>query len=523
MKKFLFACLLCCAFSVAKAQQITFQGKLYQNNQPVTGTGNFKFFINSGGVNWFEEHSSAPVNNGLYAVVLGSITALPLDLFKQSQSIPMEVRYNDVLVSTVSLYAPFERDYTVPDNIKDGISWNEVSNKPTLDTDPANELQTLTLQGNTLSLSPGNSSVILPAGGGNNNTVIGSFTVFDTTATVMPGVGQTGNCSQDAFSTTIWQSFLATSAGKLRHIRVQLGSISSTSLVVNVYEGIGPMGLIGGPAVIPVSGGLTFRKLDFSNLNISLESGKNYTFSISPSPSGTSAVVGRNFLTADPYPNGVSNFGPTADFCFEVFTDRTNPSAFSISSNGYVGISNSSPTSQLSVAGRIEDVTGFVTPVGSIMAFAGVNVPKGWLLCDGSSLSRNQYQELFNAIATSWGDGANPGLSFALPDLRGQFLRGLDGSGGADPDNGVSTNNGTDGKRYAKNPGGNAGNNVGSYQNNNLQAHSHTYGIGAFLGNLDGGSSRCAPACGYDPRATSSTGGSETRPKNAYVNYIIKY
>lgn len=109
--------------------------------------------------------------------------------------------------------------------------------------------------------------------------------------------------------------------------------------------------------------------------------------------------------------------------------------------------------------------------LGTITAFAGPVTPQfeqqnGWLLCDGRSLDRTanngQFQPLFNAIGSSWGgDGVN---RFNIPDLRGVFLRGVDGDAGRDPD--VAT-------RTASRPGGHTQNQVGSVQDDALQAHKH--------------------------------------------------
>lgn len=55
---------------------------------------------------------------------------------------------------------------------------------------------------------------------------------------------------------------------------------------------------------------------------------------------------------------------------------------------------------------------------GEIRLFAGVVVPRGWALCDGQLLDRNQYEPLFDLIANTYGgDGVS---TFALPDLRGR-------------------------------------------------------------------------------------------------------
>lgn len=51
---------------------------------------------------------------------------------------------------------------------------------------------------------------------------------------------------------------------------------------------------------------------------------------------------------------------------------------------------------------------------GEIKTFAGTKIPNGWLLCDGSDVSRNQYKKLFEAIGTEYGSG--DGVStFTLP------------------------------------------------------------------------------------------------------------
>lgn len=60
-------------------------------------------------------------------------------------------------------------------------------------------------------------------------------------------------------------------------------------------------------------------------------------------------------------------------------------------------------------------------PIGAIMAYASNIVPIGWLLCDGRTITREDYAELYDLIGDK------------LPDLRGQFVRGLDNGRGIDP------------------------------------------------------------------------------------------
>ena len=218
-----------------------------------------------------------------------------------------------------------------------------------------------------------------------------------------------------------------------------------------------------------------------------------------------------------------------------------------VDSSGFVGIlTTSAPQSELEVNGRIRDKTGFVMPEGTIIAYGGTTAPAGWLLCDGSAISRSTYEDLFAAINTNYGSG-NGSTTFNVPDLRGRFLRGVDGTANKDPD-AVS--------RTVNNSGGNTGDAVGSEQGDAFQGHrhatvlgSHSHGVtynGGLGSALDVPPLQNAPqqypdtatwhtdstdlgtitsedpvngATTYGPRRLSS----ETRPKNVNVNYIIKY
>jgi microcystin-dependent protein len=56
--------------------------------------------------------------------------------------------------------------------------------------------------------------------------------------------------------------------------------------------------------------------------------------------------------------------------------------------------------------------------VGEIRMFAGDYAPEGWALCNGATLSIQQYATLFTLIGTTY--GGNGTTTFALPDLRGR-------------------------------------------------------------------------------------------------------
>ena len=80
----------------------------------------------------------------------------------------------------------------------------------------------------------------------------------------------------------------------------------------------------------------------------------------------------------------------------------------SLTTGGDVGIGAPNPSAKLEVNGRIKDQTGYVMPVGSIVAYYGARAPDGWLLCDGSAIPNEaKYQDLKALLAKS-----------TTPDLR---------------------------------------------------------------------------------------------------------
>lgn len=70
-------------------------------------------------------------------------------------------------------------------------------------------------------------------------------------------------------------------------------------------------------------------------------------------------------------------------------------------------------------------------PSGMLAPYAGSSAPTGWLLSDGSAVSRTTYPSLFTAIGTTYGSG-DGSTTFNLPDLRGRVAAGLDNMGGTD-------------------------------------------------------------------------------------------
>lgn len=142
---------------------------------------------------------------------------------------------------------------------------------------------------------------------------------------------------------------------------------------------------------------------------------------------------------------------------------------------------------------------------GRIGFFACDTPPSGWLRANGAAVSRTVYADLFTAIGTTYGAGDGT-TTFNLPDVRGEFLRGLDESRGVDAGRVLGSAQGdafrahghdtVDGERFSHSPQGNAGTTYGFTPNEPGIAQSFVTGM--------------------------SVGG-ETRPRNVALLGCIRY
>jgi len=74
----------------------------------------------------------------------------------------------------------------------------------------------------------------------------------------------------------------------------------------------------------------------------------------------------------------------------------------------------------------LDDQEGaWYSPPGMISMFAGSSAPSGWIICDGSAISRTTYANLFSAIGLSYGSG-DGSTTFNVPNLKGKVPVGLD-------------------------------------------------------------------------------------------------
>lgn len=159
------------------------------------------------------------------------------------------------------------------------------------------------------------------------------------------------------------------------------------------------------------------------------------------------------------------------------------------------------------LANRTQYLYNRLTPVGAMEMWPTTTAPTGWVICNGALLNAVAYPVLFSVIGYTFGGS---GGFFRVPDARGRFPRGYSDASGLDPDAA---------SRTAMNTGGNTGNNIGSVQDDAFEAHTHDVSQVVSSGS-DGGS--LLESGSATSQATSSTGGSETRPKNFYINFIIR-
>lgn len=71
------------------------------------------------------------------------------------------------------------------------------------------------------------------------------------------------------------------------------------------------------------------------------------------------------------------------------------------------------------------DKSLYTLPVGSIIPYGSNTAPTGFLLCDGSEVSKETYPDLYVVIGDSFGTATDG--KFKLPDLRGKFVQGANG------------------------------------------------------------------------------------------------
>lgn len=155
-------------------------------------------------------------------------------------------------------------------------------------------------------------------------------------------------------------------------------------------------------------------------------------------------------------------------------------------------------------------------PVGSIFPFVGGQSPSGFALCNGQTLDRTQFAELFRLIGTKY--GTTNSNNFKVPDLSGRFLVGV-GTGYSLGDTGGSQ---TVALTTAQMP-------IHSHDVTGKADQAGRAGVGMYASNVGGGSgwqvlstTEQGSLSGLTTTSAGSGQAHENRPPYFALEYIIR-
>ena len=158
------------------------------------------------------------------------------------------------------------------------------------------------------------------------------------------------------------------------------------------------------------------------------------------------------------------------------------------------------------------------TPAGNVIPYSIAAAPAGYILCNGADVSRVTHARLFSVVGTTYGTG-DGSTTFGLPELRAEFIRGLDLSRGVDSGRAIGTAQ-ADATAVNGLATASAGDHdhglmrhTGSSVNYRL-AWTQAFSEAAGLGDQDTNSAGA--------HTHALTGDTETRPSNVALAYCIK-
>lgn len=212
------------------------------------------------------------------------------------------------------------------------------------------------------------------------------------------------------------------------------------------------------------------------------------------------------------YSQSSGNSAPAVTVAFQPWIDTS-------SSPPVWKVRNGSNSAWITIG--VLDPAGFSSngnPAGQIIYVALSSAPTGYLKANGAAVSRSTYAALFAAIGTVFGAG-DGSTTFNVPDLRGEFVRGLDDGRGID-----------------------SGRTLGSAQAQSYQSHNHAItDPGHFHTSISSDGTSSPSSTDYTPgefgaknlyeNTTSkvtgitidNSGSTETRPRNIALLACIKF
>ena len=169
-------------------------------------------------------------------------------------------------------------------------------------------------------------------------------------------------------------------------------------------------------------------------------------------------------------------------------------------------------------------------PTGSVHLMATTTAPSGYLKCNGAAVSRTTYADLFAIVGTTWGEG-DGSSTFNVPDLRGEFVRGWDDSRGVDSSRSFASSQSSANLQH--------NHTATATSTSSVTDPGHFHNVA--YSNSDSGDGVIEESgvglSGYEPTETATTGitvststsvsvandgGSEARPRNIAMMYVIK-
>lgn len=200
-----------------------------------------------------------------------------------------------------------------------------------------------------------------------------------------------------------------------------------------------------------------------------------------------------------------------------------------------VGVDNSAVTTSLDYKMRVNN------PIGEMTIWGTSTAPTGWLICDGSAVSRSTYSALFGVLSTTYGVG-DGSTTFNLPNLKGRVPVGRDASQTEFDTIGETGGSKTNALGVSNLPA-----HTHSGSTNNTGGHAHTSAQSDIVRQFGGGDAKLTANSNYGPYNTGSIttdtqgahdhtvsvsgGGNGTATGNAFsvlqpyiaLNYIIRF
>ncbi|MFC2100889.1 beta strand repeat-containing protein [Bacteroidota bacterium] len=424
MKKF-YISLLCIAISFTLFSQeiplkISYQGKLLENNLPVNSTVNIVFTIGS----WSEAHTGVQVSDGLYSVVLGETNPIPTSLFDNSSSATLEI-----IVSGTTL-TPNTNIQSVPyafkaqkavnaekiagnpvsgtPNTNDFLKWNGTSWIPSIDYDN----QTLSLTGNVLSISSGN-SVTFPTDMDNQTLSISGNNLSITNGNTIALPGYNSGAGISISGNTI------TNTGDLSSVN-EIQDLSITGLNLSISNGTGvtlpdddqTLSIAG--HLLSIDNGNSVTIPDDQTLNLtgnllSIANGNSVTL-----PTGSTYTAGTGI---DITSNTISNTGDlSATNEFQTLSYNSSTDVLTILPSGN-SVALPGDDQLLTLLGNvlsIDDGNSVTLPTGTTYnAGTGIDITSNTISNTGDLSATNEFQDL---SLTGLNLSISNGLGVTLPD-----------------------------------------------------------------------------------------------------------